>query len=175
MTQQLDLFGTAAPASARRPAKADTALLLAMSADHTTAGTAPPFTKQRDIDSDEGRALIERAMAISAGLSWPQPNAHGVYEPGETLSLPRQVKGWQGGNLADIEIINLGRYWLWAASYQLHGGDWRGSAAPLKDGAAYRQPTRAGAIAAAATCLRQLLEDHDNADARRIIAWLDGL
>ncbi len=146
---QLDLFSAAAPSPARRPAKADTALLLAMSADHTTAA--------------------------SGARSGPQPNAHGVYAPGETLSLPRQVKGWQGGNLADIEIIDLGPYWLWAVSYQLHGSDWRGSAAPLRDGAAWRQPTRAEAIAAAATCLRQLLEDLDNADARRIMAWLDGL
>lgn len=34
MINQLDLFGTAAPSPARRPACPDTALLLAMSADH---------------------------------------------------------------------------------------------------------------------------------------------
>lgn len=31
----------------------------------------PTFTKQLDADSDEGRALIQRAMAASAGLTWP--------------------------------------------------------------------------------------------------------
>lgn len=37
MINQLDLFGSAAPSPARRPARPDTALLLAMSADHSNA------------------------------------------------------------------------------------------------------------------------------------------
>jgi hypothetical protein len=39
---QLDLFGTVAPAPARRPARPDTALLLAMSDDHAPAAKSPP-------------------------------------------------------------------------------------------------------------------------------------
>lgn len=61
---QLDLFGTAAPSPARRQPRADTALLLAMSADHITAAAAPGrFAKQVEQHSDTGRAIISRANA----------------------------------------------------------------------------------------------------------------
>ena len=146
---QLDLFGTAASSPARRPAKPDTALLLAMSDDHAPASAAT------------GTA--------------PQPNAHGVYRPGERLALPRQVKGWQGGNLADIELLDLGPHWIWSTAYQLHAGDMRGMAQPLHDREEQRAPSRAAAIGAAAAHLRSRLEGLDNADARRVLAWLDGL
>lgn len=146
---QLELFGTAAPSPARRPAKPDTALLLAMSDDHAPASAAT------------GTA--------------PQPNSHGVYRPGERLALPRQVKRWQGDNLADIELLELGPHWIWATCYQLHGGDMRGAAQPLQDLPWCRAPSRAAAIGAAAAHLRSRLEGLDNADARRVLAWLDAL
>lgn len=63
MTEQLALF--AAPTTeARRPMKADTPMLLAMSDGHRPARA----TKQVAFDSDDGRDLIASAQAISNSL-----------------------------------------------------------------------------------------------------------
>lgn len=109
-------------------------------------------------------------------------NAHGAYEPDERLSLPRPVKGWRGCNLADIEIANLGEYWIWATSFAMHTDDCRGSTSPLVDDGertwmSHRAPTRDAAIDAAASHLRDRLTPRSErcADARAVLAWLDTL
>jgi hypothetical protein len=106
-------------------------------------------------------------------------NQHGAYTPDETLSLPRAVKNWRGVNAADIELANLGAYWIWASSFQLYGGDHLGNGTPLIDDdhrfRAVRQPSRDAAIAAACKHLRERMTGRDSTDARAILAWLDTL
>jgi hypothetical protein len=109
-------------------------------------------------------------------------NARGVYEPDERLSLPRPTKGWRGCNLADIEIANLGEYWIWATCFAMHTGDCHGSASPLVDDGerpwmSHRSPSREAAIDAAASNLRDRLAPRSEhcADARAVLVWLDSL
>lgn len=111
-----------------------------------------------------------------------QPNENGVYEPQECLTLPRDVKGWKGMPTAEIELIDLGPYWLWATRFQLMHGDLWGSASPLIDDCprrfmSRRAPTREAAVDAAGAYLRERIgpRSGESADARRIIAWLDEL
>jgi hypothetical protein len=109
-------------------------------------------------------------------------NAYGVYEPDERLSLPRPAKGWRGCNLADIRLGNLGEYWIWATSFQMHTGDCHGSSSPLMDtphrrGLSCRAPTRESALDAAASYLRERLTKRAEhcGEARAVLAWLDTL
>lgn len=69
MTAQLDLFGTAAPSPARRPARPDTALLLAMSGDHTRAqqSPAPPAVTPATSYKRATIQRAERALAMFIG------------------------------------------------------------------------------------------------------------
>ena len=109
-------------------------------------------------------------------------NQRGVYEPDERLSLPRATKGWRGCNLADIKLGDLGTHWIWATSFQMYTGDCHGSSSPLMDlphgrGIGCRAPTRAAAIDAAASYLRERLTPRAEhcADARAVLAWLQTL
>lgn len=112
----------------------------------------------------------------------PVPNAHGVYEPQETLFLARTVKGWRGCNLADIKLVDLGTHWIWATDFQMYTGDHSGSGSPLMDLPPGRRlncraPTRQAAIEAACAELRRRLEPRavECKDARAVIEWLDSL
>lgn len=104
-------------------------------------------------------------------------NAHGVYEADETLTLPRDVKGWRGCPTAEIELRCLGDYWIWSICFQLMGGDHAGSAQPLCDHERYRAPDRLAALYCARAELAKRLEERakEPGDARRIMVWLDSL
>ncbi|GLT00839.1 hypothetical protein GCM10007897_22290 [Sphingobium jiangsuense] len=105
------------------------------------------------------------------------PNENGVYDPQECLTLHRDAKGWCGLPTAEIKLIDLGDYWLWATGFQMMQGDCCGSASPLSDMHGRRAPTRDAAIDAAGEYLRGRIETRANEsiDARRIVAWLDSL
>lgn len=107
-------------------------------------------------------------------------NENGVYEPDETLALPRAKAGWRGGPVASIDLRNLGDYWIWATGFQMMDGDSWGSASPLMDDTkrgpgSRRSPTRDAAIASASDYLRGRLGSRNSSDARAVIAWLDTL
>lgn len=109
-------------------------------------------------------------------------NANGVYEADERLSLQRATKGWRGCNLADIKLANLGAYWIWATSFQMHTGDCHGSSSPLWDHEPTqfsnpRAPSREAAIEAASAELGRRLTPRSEhcADARAVLAWLGTL
>jgi hypothetical protein len=98
-------------------------------------------------------------------------------KPTQTLTLPRDVKGWRGGSTAEIELADLGARWIWNTGFQLMSGDHWGSCRPLWDDERHSAPTRAAAIQAASDDFRTLLGDRIESypDARRIMAWLDQL
>lgn len=102
-------------------------------------------------------------------------NEHGVYEADEIIELPRAVKGWRGGPVAEIRLANLGPHWIWATAYQMHGGDWSGKGSPLMDTPSDWAPTRRDAIEAAIAELRDHLAPRTEhcRDALYVIAWLD--
>lgn len=141
MIAQLDLFGTAAPSPARRQARPDTALLLAMSADHTTtAATAQPFTKEATPDSDTGRDIISRANAARDAMlltpewrelvkSWGKP-AHDQ-PPSDAMQLHRAAieQGMAEDETAQEEQDDCDGY-----SCTDCGLEWRGGGYPREDG-----------------------------------------
>ncbi len=195
---QGDLFKEAGIASfAKRPPKPDSALLLAMSEDHRPA-SQPSIAKPLP---RTGAELIAQSRACCGGCSatghpchykWhadsqqllcppcnarklgylATPNRSGVYlEPTEYLAPPRK-KNFHGLDIADIRLMNLGPFWIWATGFQLRGGDCRGSHSPLSEAHGGKAGSRTAAITAASAQLRGYLEGCDNADARAILAWL---
>lgn len=105
-------------------------------------------------------------------------NENGVYEPDETLSLPRQLNGWRGMGLADISLADLGSYWIWATSYQMHSGDCEGAASPLMDYEGARSPTRQAALHAASAHLSVSLGKRSSTgdrEAMAVMQWLETL
>lgn len=101
------------------------------------------------------------------------PNEHGVYPATESLTLPREQKGWRGCPIAEIEFCNTGEQWLWATAFQLMQGDCHGRSAPLTMHRA--APTRADALALAIADLRSAMERKDSRDANAILEWLTSL
>ncbi|MAY78574.1 MAG: hypothetical protein CL802_13545 [Citromicrobium sp.] len=188
---------------APRPPKPDSALLLRMSDDHRQGGATEPTKPASPPLPRTGAELIAQARSCCGRCSqtghphdytWHKdtkellcppcnagklgyratPNKHGVYlEPTERLALPRNKKGWQGVDTAEIELIDLGPHWLWSTGYEL--SSFSGSHSPLSDHHATRAPTRAEALSAACDHLRRKLEGTDHADARAILAWLKTL
>lgn len=112
-----------------------------------------------------------------------EKNAHGVYAPHEVLTLPCDRKGWRGVETARIKLADLGGYWIWTTSFQMHSGDCLGSSSPLMDDTrdgvpnSSRAPTRDAAIERASARLRRTLEPRakEYADARAVLAWLETL
>lgn len=106
-----------------------------------------------------------------------QPNEHGVYMPSEVIELPRAVKGWRGGPLAEIMLADLGSHWIWATGFQLWGSDCWGSFSPLVDFDAHQALTRETAIEQAAASIRKKVGSRaaECRDAAAIVAWLDTL
>lgn len=102
----------------------------------------------------------------------PQPNAHGVYTPTETLELPNPRKGWRGCPLAEIRLLALPDGWRSATGSSLSNGAGHGSPLMLRD---TPHPTRDAAIAAAAARLRYRMEREGCTDARAVLRWLDTL
>lgn len=100
-------------------------------------------------------------------------NKYGVYEPDETLSLPRKGRG--GVSVATIQLADLGPHWIWATSFQMSGGDYWGKFSPLKDQPNHREQSRVVAIKAAAADLRRNLSSRADPDAKSIMAWLETL
>lgn len=204
MIAQLDLFA-AAPVTPRRPARPDTALLLAMSADHTPAPAHAPEVTPAPPSQRTGAELVAQSRSCCArceavghphDYTWHEdtqellchpcnadklvygatPNPAGVYcEGAERITLARDVKNWQGVSVAEIDLLDLGPHWIWATSYQLYGGDCRGSFSPLSDNPRKRAPTRDAALDAAKAQLSAAMEGVDNKDARRVLAWLGEL
>jgi hypothetical protein len=124
-------------------------------------------------DSDE--LLCHPCNAGKLGFA-AIPNASGVYhESAERITLPRDVKNWQGVSVAEIDLLDLGPHWIFSTSYQLYGGDCRGSFSPLTNHPSNRAASRAAALDAAKATLREAMEGVDNKDARRVLAWLDEL
>jgi hypothetical protein len=109
-------------------------------------------------------------------------NEHGVYEADETLALPRPVKGWRGGPIAEIRLANLGTHWIWATGFQMLTGNCWGSSSPLMDleptpFSTCRAPTRQAAIELASAQLRKSLSPcaAEYREARAVLEWLDTL
>ncbi len=110
-------------------------------------------------------------------------NENGVYQADETLELPRAVKGWRGGPIAEIDLADMGTHWIWSTGFQMWGGDMWGSSSPLMDleptpFSTCRAPTREAAIELASAQLRKNLAkraEEGDRDARAVIAWLDTL
>lgn len=103
-----------------------------------------------------------------------EPNEHGVwpYELAEHLTLPRNKKGWQGGPIAEIALLETPHGWLSSADYMLMGeagGCYGLMTRP--DGSFF--PDRASALADAKDYLYHSIQDYpDNPDAKAIRSWL---
>lgn len=110
-------------------------------------------------------------------------NKFGVYQPDETLELPRPDKGWRGGPIAEIDLADMGTHWIWSTGFQMWSGDMWGSSSPLMDleptpYSTCRAPTREAAIELASAQLRKNLTkraDEGDRDARAVLTWLDTL
>ena len=102
----------------------------------------------------------------------PVCNENGVYEPHERLFLPRSVKGWQGMDMLEIEIANLGGHWIWSTGLCFFTGDCAGSFSPLADVEGRRAPTRDDAILSAAGHLWNKIGGRDGPEATAMRNWL---
>ncbi len=110
-------------------------------------------------------------------MTWPQPNAHGVYQPTETLAMETK-----GAAQAEIRLCQIEDGWMWAVSYQTNRGG--GSGTLSRSGGGDLDDTRAAALANAVAGLRQRLASHarvsfcdisNEACVKTIEAWLDGI
>jgi len=110
-------------------------------------------------------------------MSWPQPNAHGVYPATEVLGLPNPRRGWRGCDLANIRLLHLEDGWRCVTASQLSNCSGHGSGLSKRD---CPHPTRAAAIAAGAARLRVRMEKelaswNGGAEARAVLRWLDDI
>ena len=112
----------------------------------------------------------------------PVCNAHGVYQPHESLTLACDRRGWRGMPTAELELAFLGTHWIYSVAFPLLQGDSWGRCEPLTDsreGAPYarRAHSREAAIEAACASLRKDLSARAQqpGDARRIVQGLDTL
>lgn len=154
MMNQLSLFDAAPMA---RPARPDTTMLLAMSHDHQIGAPDPRATAH----------------------TWPQPNENGVYatQDAENIVLPNPRKGWRGGPLAEIHLLQLAEGWIYETAVMMPN---QGYCGPLSTHGGFCA-TRGEALAMSVQrivkyCTRDQWDyESDSKIANKIRAWANGL
>lgn len=112
------------------------------------------------------------------------PNEHGVYpeDQAELLILqhPRAGRGWQGCPTAQIVLLHTPDGWLSSSGAQIPDRGYAGPTCPpfysSRDQALIPQIERLQRFAAqAAACRSSTCGEASKREARRILAWLEGL